>query len=153
MISEMFKEDLIDLDIAVSDEAQLFDLIGMRAIEKGVAELGYIAGLEKRELSYPTGLQFPEISVAFPHVDSKYIKEPFIYIARNNGVLDVRQMGDAAEMSARDFLFLGIKDGSKQPQLLASMMAAFQDSEFVNKFKKVTTKKEMHDLVVNSFEE
>lgn len=153
MISEMFKEDLIDLDVIVSDEAQLFDLIGMRVIEKGVAELGYIAGLEKRELSYPTGLQFPEVSVAFPHVDSKYIKEPFIYIARNSGVLDIRQMGDAAEMSARDFLFLGIKDGSKQPQLLANMMAAFQDSGFVNKFKNVTTKEEMYDLVVSRFEE
>ncbi|EMC30940.1 PTS sugar transporter subunit IIA [Streptococcus mutans] len=153
MINEMFRKDLIDLDVTVSDEAQLFDLIGMRVIESGVAELGYITGLEKRELFYPTGLQFPEISVAFPHVDSQYIKEPFIYIARNNSVLNVRQMGDAAEMSTRDFLFLGIKDGAKQPQLLANMMAAFQDSEFVNKFKNTTINEEMYNLVINSFEE
>ncbi|GET06656.1 galactitol-specific PTS system IIA component [Ligilactobacillus agilis] len=153
MIKDMFKVDLINLNVSVSDEAQLFDLVGMNAIEKGVAELGYITGLEKRELSYPTGLQFPEISIALPHVDSKYIKKPFIYIARNKEVLNVKQMGDAADMSTRDFLFLGIKDGSKQPQLLASMMSAFQDGDFVRKFKDTKTEEEMYQLVVNTFEE
>ncbi|KRL80101.1 PTS sugar transporter subunit IIA [Ligilactobacillus equi] len=153
MIKDMFDVDLIDLNVLVSDEAQLFDLVGMRAIEGGVAELGYITGLEKRELSYPTGLQFPEISVALPHVDSKYIKKPFIYIARNKEVLNVKQMGDAADMSTRDFLFLGIKEGSKQPQLLASMMAAFQDSAFVEKFKNADTKEKMYELVTETFKD
>ena len=62
-------------------------------------------------------------------------------------------MGDAADMSTRDFLFLGIKDGSKQPQLLASMMSAFQDGDFVRKFKDTKTEEEMYQLVVNTFEE
>ena len=118
-MKNMFHEDLIDLKVSVSDEQELFDLIGMRAIEKGFANLGYISGLEKRELSYPTGLKFPDIPVALPHVDPKYIKKPFIYVARNEKPVAVKQMGDSAEMKAANFLFLGLKDGAQQPKLLA----------------------------------
>ena len=150
-MKNMFHEDLIDLKVYVSDEQELFDLIGMRAIEKGFANLGYISGLEKRELSYPTGLKFPDIPVALPHVDPKYIKKPFIYVARNEKPVAVKQMGDSAEMKAANFLFLGLKDGAQQPKLLAEIMAAFQNQQFVNSFLKANDSKEMYNLLSNKF--
>lgn len=151
MINQMFNSELINLQANVDDEQQLFDLIGSDVIRKGYAKLGYISGLEKRELSYPTGLQFPDIPVALPHVDSKYIAKAFIYIARTKNVIKVKQMGDGREMTTNNFLFLGIKDASKQPTLLANMMNAFQSKNFVERFLSVNLRDEMFNLVTATF--
>lgn len=152
-MQDMFKLELIDLNVSVSDEQELFDLVGTKVIEKGFANLGYISGLEKRELSYPTGLKFPEIPVALPHVDPKYIKRAFIYVARNDKPIDVKQMGDSAEMKASNFLFLGLKDGSEQPKLLAKIMAAFQNKQFVSAFLSANSNEAMYNLLSNKFTE
>ena len=148
-MQNMFNTDLIDLSASVSDEQELFDLVGTRVIEKGFANLGYISGLEKRELSYPTGLKFPEIPMALPHVDPKYIKKPFIY----DKPIDVKQMGDSADMQSSNFLFLGLKDGAKQPKLLAEIMAAFQNKQFVSAFQNADDKEAMYNLLTNKFAE
>ncbi|MBA1434110.1 PTS sugar transporter subunit IIA [Bombilactobacillus bombi] len=147
MENNMFQPNLIDLSIDVNEELQLFDLIGSRVIESKFAKLGYISNLAKRELSYPTGLKFKNISLALPHVDSLYIEKPFIYIARTRHPLSLRQMGDSIEMDASNFLFLGIKDSKKQPELLANIMAAFQDDIFANKFLCTNNENAMYKLV------
>ncbi|WEV51356.1 PTS sugar transporter subunit IIA [Lactobacillus sp. ESL0731] len=148
----MFYENLIDLNVSVSSEEQLFDLVGLRAINLEYANLGYITSLEKRELSYPTGLKFPKISLALPHVDPQYVKRPFIYIARTTQPLKLRQMGDNAEITASDFLFLGLKNGKKQPELLSQIISAFQDENFVGQFKGISTTEKMLQLVERKFE-
>ena len=153
IMQDMFNTDLIDLNASVSDEQELFDLVGTRVIEKDFANLGYISGLEKRELSYPTGLKFPEIPMALPHVDPKYIKKPFIYVVRNDKPIAVKQMGDSADMESSNFLFLGLKDGAKQPKLLAEIMAAFQNTQFVSAFCEADDKESMYNLLTNKFTE
>lgn len=149
----MFYQDLIDLNISVNTEEQLFDLVGSRAINSAYANLGYISNLEKRELSYPTGLKFPQISLALPHVDPQYVNKPFIYIARTNKALKVKQMGDSLEMQSSNFLFLGLKNGKKQPELLSQIISAFQDGQFVDKFKNTKTASDMLKLLEVKFKE
>lgn len=151
MENKMFYSELIDLSIDVNSELQLFDLIGSRVIDSKFAKLGYISSLEKREISYPTGLKFENISLALPHVDSAYIDKPFIYIARTKHPLSLKQMGDSIDMEASNFLFLGIKDSRKQPELLAKIMNAFQDKEFANKFLCTNNETVMYKLVNKKF--
>lgn len=149
MIFEMFNEQLIDLNTKCSDENELFNLIGERLIKKGLAKPNYISGLKKRENEYPTGLIFPKISIALPHVDSVYIKTPFIYIVRNESEISVRQMGDSQQMKTRYFWFLGIKDAKKQPDLLAKLMDLFQNANFVEKFVGVSDSHGMYNMLIN----
>lgn len=143
----MFHKSLINLDLKVKSEEQLFDFVGCEVIKQRYATLGYISGLEKREIAYPTGLKFAKIDLALPHVDSNYILQPFIFIARNNIALNLKQMGDSAMMTAKNFLFLGIKDGTKQPELLAKIMAAFQDVSFSEQFLNIKNTNQMYDLM------
>lgn len=147
----MFYQDLIDLNIAVNTEEQLFDLVGTRVIDHNYANLGYISNLEKRELAYPTGLEFAEIALALPHVDPQYVRRPFIYLARTVSSLKLKQMGDGSEMTAKNFWFLGLQKGEKQPELLAKIIAAFQDQHFVEQFKKTEDTQNMLQLVEARF--
>jgi PTS system galactitol-specific IIA component len=147
----MFYPKFINLDIEVNNEQQLFDLVGTGVIESKFANSGYISGLKERELVYPTGLQFAELSIALPHVDSKYILRPFIYVARNKVDIKVRQMGDGRDMKTKNFLFLGLKDSTKQPKLLANIISSLQNSEFVNSFLSTNEETEMLKLLQETF--
>lgn len=149
----VFYQKLIDLNISVETEEQLFDLVGSRAIKLDFARIGYISNLEKRELSYPTGLKFPQVSLALPHVDPQYVEKPFIYIGRTIKPLKLKQWGDNADMDANDFLFLGLKNGSKQPELLAQIISAFQDKDFVKLYMDTRNTKDMLQIVKNKFKE
>ena len=62
-------------------------------------------------------------------------------------------MGDSADMQSSNFLFLGLKDGAKQPKLLAEIMAAFQNKQFVSAFRNADDKEAMYNLLTNKFAE
>ncbi|MFT8727774.1 MAG: PTS sugar transporter subunit IIA [Liquorilactobacillus ghanensis] len=150
LTSKMFCEDLIDLSIDVNDEQELFDFVGMITYKKGVSRLGYISSLEKRESAYPTGLQFPMITLALPHVDSKYVNKPFIFVGKTKKNLKIKQMGDSKDLKTNYFLFLGIKNGKDQPKLLANLMQSFQNENFVKEFVKKDSKCEMYSFLVKN---
>ena len=56
-------------------------------------------------------------------------------------------------MQTSNFLFLGLKDGAKQPQLLAEIMAAFQSQEFVSAFSNTSNVEDMYSLLSKKFAE
>ncbi len=60
-------------------------------------------------------------------------------------------MGDGSDISAQNFLFLGLKNGEKQPELLAKIIAAFQDQNFVEQFQKTKDSQNMLQLVEAKF--
>ncbi|KRM71438.1 PTS sugar transporter subunit IIA [Lacticaseibacillus brantae] len=151
MYDSLFNKDLINLNAQATDSTSLFDLIGRDAQEKGFAGKGYIEGLIKREKAYPTGLVFPNISLALPHVDPEFVEKPFIYVARTTQLLDWLQMGDSQNMQTENFLFLGIKEPSAQVGLLADIIAAFKDETFVEQFLASETTDKMSQLLVNKF--
>ena len=56
-------------------------------------------------------------------------------------------------MEAQNFLFLGLKNGAKQPELLAQVISAFQNGNFVEQFKETKDSLDMLQLVSNEFGE
>lgn len=151
MYESMFDKDSVNLHVDASNSTELFELVGQDAQDKGFANPGYIAGLERRESKFPTGLIFPDIQLALPHVDPEFVKQPFIYVARTVRPLSWLQMGDSKPMDTDRFMFLGIKEPSKQVGLLSSIIAAFQDENFVTTFKAASSENEMVNLLVKKF--
>lgn len=54
-------------------------------------------------------------------------------------------------MQTSNFLFLGIKEPSKQVGLLAAIIAAFKDEDFIKAFLAADTNEAMEKLLVNKF--
>ena len=151
MYESMFNKELVNLSINASSSDELFDFVGKDAQSKGFANSGYIEGLKKREAAYPTGLIFPNLQLALPHVGPEFVAKPFIYTARTTNSLEWLQMGDEKPMRTSNFLFLGIKEPSKQVGLLAAIIAAFKDEDFIKAFLAADTNEAMEKLLVNKF--
>ncbi|EOH95609.1 hypothetical protein UAW_01958 [Enterococcus haemoperoxidus ATCC BAA-382] len=152
-MKEMFQPDLIDLDVEVRNEEELFELVAKRLQAAGYVKNGYLEGIKSREKNFPTGLITEYLNIALPHSDTEYIERPFIYVARTTKPIKVKQMGDNQEMEVRDLFFLGIKEPSKQVGLLQELMVLFQNEAFVSTLNATTENEELFNLFMKQWEE
>ena len=147
-INEMLNIDLIDVNLRAETKEELFELVGKDLEVKGFVNKNYIEGIKKREKEFPTGLITKNLNIALPHSETEYVEKPFIYIVKlQNSSLAFNQMGDNQEMEVSDFFFLGIKDPSKQVQLLSYLMDLFSDDNFINDYKNTTEKEKIYELI------
>lgn len=148
-ITDMLHEDLIDLSVEATTEDELFNIIGNRLLQKGYVNEGYLTGIKEREEKYPTGLITQYLNIALPHSDTEFIETPFIYIVRLTNPVLVKQMGDSQEMEVHDLFFLGIKDSTKQVNLLSQLMEMFMDKKFVTDYISYKNEVEVFELISN----
>lgn len=147
---KLFREELVNLNNNATDKKVFFDNAYTKLFEQGYVKDSFEKAITKREDKYPTGLALENINIAIPHTDTEHIKEPFVYINRLNKELEFNQMGNEDEVvSVEEVWILGIKDGSKQVNLLAYIMDIFNNPEFIDKYHNSVTSEEVIDLLKN----
>lgn len=149
-IKELFSTELIDFNISVENENELFKEVSDKLLELGYVNNGYLNGIINREAQFPTGLITQHLNIALPHSDCEFIEKPFVNIVRLKEPILVKQMGDSREMFVSDLLFLGIKDPNGQVGLLSKLMELFMSEEFVNGFIKTETPQEMYEIIIKN---
>lgn len=152
-IKELFQPELIDLQVQVNSEEELFAVIAERLLELGYVYSDYLTGITLRERNFPTGLITQHLNIALPHSDTEYVKKPFIYIVRLKQPVIVRQMGDNQEMLVKDIFFLGIKEPTKQVGLLQLLITLFQEEAFMEALQNVEESEAMYALFITKLAE
>lgn len=146
--NDLFKAELIDLDLNASNQQDFFNTRFSILLEKGYVKESFKDAIIEREKKYPTGLALEKITIAIPHTDSEHIEKPFVYINRLEEEIKFNQMGNEEEVvQVQDVWVLGIKDGSKQVGLLSFIMEIFSDEEFINEYRKAKDPEELMNLL------
>ena len=148
---EMFKEELVSINVEVDSEEQLFSYVAKKLKEGRYVKDSYLEGITKREEEFPTGLITKNLNIALPHSDPEHIREPFIYVVRINNDVTVKQMGDNQEMKVKDFFFLGIKEPSGQVGVLQSLMNLFMNDDFVKEYIEAQSQEEIFNTIRKYF--
>lgn len=148
----MFSPKLIELSVAATTEADVFEAVAEKLLEAGMVNEGYFHGISKREENFPTGLVTQHLNIALPHADPEFVKEAFVFICRLQSPVTCRQMGDNREMEVENLFFLGIKDGKNQVGLLQVFMNLFMNEEFVQEFLTIDCPKTMYQFFIQSIE-
>lgn len=149
----MIQKELIKQHVMVDSEQELFEQISEELLEKEYVFPKFLKGITKREEEFPTGLMTQFLNIALPHADCVYIQKPFLYVVYLEQPIKVRQMGDNQEMTVNHLLFLGIKEPTKQVDLLSTLMRLFMDKVFVQAFKQAKGAEQVYQLLVNSMKE
>ena len=148
---EMFKEELVSINVEVDSKEQLFSYVAKKLKEGRYVKDSYLEGITKREEEFPTGLITKNLNIALPHSDPEHIREPFIYVVRINNDVTVKQMGDNQEMKVKDFFFLGIKEPSGQVGVLQSLMNLFMNDDFVKEYIEAQSQEEIFNTIKKYF--
>lgn len=151
IFDEMFRKELVSINVEIDSEDQLFSYVAKKLEESGYVESSYVNGLKKREEEFPTGLITKNLNIALPHSDPEHIIEPFIYVVRINKDVTVKQMGDNQEMKVKDFFFLGIKEPSEQVGVLQSLMNLFMSDDFVKEYIEAQSQEEIFNTIKKHF--
>lgn len=151
--SELFREDLVQLEGTFSNKEELFEKVSEELLEKGLVTHNFLKAIKNREEEYPTGLQLENMSIAIPHTDVEYIIKPFVYVCTLKKAIHFLQMGTSdMDVDAEAVLVLGIKEPKEQVGMLSGLMAMFSDSQFIKEFKNAKNDKEIIQLLKKQME-
>lgn len=147
-IKGLFRKELINIEVVAETKEELFEVVAKDLKKYGFVNDGYLRAITMREQEFPTGLITKYLNVALPHSDTEYVDKPFIYVARlKNDFLTFKQMGDNQELKVRDFFFLGIKDASKQVNLLSYLMDLFTDEDFMTEYHEADRNEKIYNII------
>lgn len=147
---EMFNVHLMDLQISVNNEQEVFEFVSEKLNKLGYVNEGFLNGISDREKNFPTGLITQNLNIALPHSDPEFIEKPFVFVARLIQPIKVKQMGDNQELDTKDLFFLGIKKPKDQVGLLQSFMNLFMDDTFVDTYINTNMNEDMYQLFINN---
>lgn len=147
-IKELFKKDLIELNVDSEATEDFFQYVGENLTKRGFVLESFSNAISKREEEYPTGLLLENFSVAIPHTDTEHIIEPFVSINRLKTPITFFQMGtDDIPVKVQDVFVLGIKEPKKQVGLLSNLMEVFANADFVAQYQRAETNEEIMNLI------
>ncbi|PAB00348.1 PTS sugar transporter subunit IIA [Enterococcus canintestini] len=145
---ELFKLELMDLNLDVKDQVDFFNKVSDRLLVQNVVEDSFKEAITEREKRYPTGLQLENFAIAIPHTDVDHVKEAFVAVNRLKTPINFYQMGtDDLIVSVKEILVLGIKDPKNQVGLLSELMEVFSDIEFLEKYQSANSNEEIKNLI------
>lgn len=141
-LNEMFDLDYFIFNVDGDDFKELVNKVSKNLLELNLVTDTYQSALLEREDSFPTGLITQGLNIGLPHTDPEHIIKPFVYVVRSKKPIQIRQMGDNQLIDVSNFFFLGIKEPSKQVELLQTMMNLFMDMDFVSNYEKSNSEEE-----------
>lgn len=97
MLKEYVKEELILLNLDISNRNDLFRQLSEIFQERGYINEGFYDFIVEREENYPTGLDLGTHTVAIPHGNPEYIKQSFISVVTLQQPIKMKKMEDAEE--------------------------------------------------------
>ncbi|MDF7682699.1 PTS sugar transporter subunit IIA [Lactobacillus sp. ESL0679] len=141
----IFSEKLIIDNASVQTKDELFNLAAKKLSELKMINNSYLPALQRREKSFPTGLQTKTIGVAIPHCDPINIKKDGILVVRLNKPIPFQQMGSSdTEVEVKIVFFICSTGAQQQLQNLRELIAMFQDDSFL---KEVYQSKDLFDAL------
>lgn len=148
MLREYIKEELIFLHLNVLNRNDLFKKLSDIFYEKDYVTEEFYDFIVARETNYPTGLDLSEYTVAIPHGNPEYIKQPFIAIASLEKPIKMNRMdAPETEIEVDLFFILGLDDGEGHLNLLKEVIGQIQQADFVNSLKAAQTSKKIMEIV------
>ena len=145
-VREHLKKELIFPNQKFATTDDLFTSIANQAENLGYVNDQFLVKIKKREAQFPTGLQLAEQGVAIPHTDADTIKKEFIAVITNSNTQFKRMDDPSQTVTANAVFVLGLNQPHAQLQLLQSLMALFQDNEFLNQVESAKTADEILKL-------
>lgn len=134
MKRDMLFRELVQLDMPVNNQTELFQNMANVLYEKGFVKDTYLESLLVREENYPTALPVEPYPVAIPHTNVEHIIRPFIAPVRLKEPIEWREMANNDAIHQVRFVFmLGFLKSDEHVELLQVLVENFQDEELMQK--------------------
>ena len=147
-IAELFKPELVFFDIEADTTEDFFTQLGGKLDALGYIQDTWYDAILKREKTFPTGLQAPEMGVAIPHTDPEHLKKAYMAVVVPKTPVTFVHMGSEDETVQAEFIVnLGVEHQENQVDALQKLIEMFVNSEAVAELKAQTTGEGMVEVI------
>lgn len=151
LLTNLFREDLLFVDMNSDSLEDVVKLIGKKMLEKGYVKESYVEAVLEREKKLPTGLELGKFGgVAIPHTDRQQVNESVIGVATFKEPISVYSMVAPSKRIHANLVFLlAIKDPDGQIEVLKELMNLFKKPNLLKKMVEASTQKQLEDVILN----
>ncbi len=151
---ELFSPDLVFFDLEAADRQEFFEKLAERLAERDLIQDSWLEAICEREKNYATGLSFPSVQVAIPHVDPEHIKRPYIAVIKPKTPIVFEAMaGMGDDVPAQLIVNLGVMRDGGQVAVLQKLMNIFMNEGYATELTGITDAQGMVDAFGRLFDE
>ncbi|TGB83689.1 PTS sugar transporter subunit IIA [Escherichia sp. E3659] len=121
-----FTEELVFLNQQFADSDDFFLKASEKFLAANLVTSNFPHRIALRESEYPTGLVLNPFSIAIPHTDTEFVKEPFIAFYQLADQMCWNEMGaDENKIKVKFIILLGLVDTSSHIDFLQNLITLF----------------------------
>ncbi|BCV19510.1 PTS sugar transporter subunit IIA [Leptogranulimonas caecicola] len=151
---ELFSPDLVFFDLEAADRQEFFEKLAERLAERDLIQDSWLEAICEREKNYATGLSFPSVQVAIPHVDPEHIKRPYIAVIKPKTPIVFEAMaGMGDDVPAQLIVNLGVMRDGGQVAVLQKLMNIFMNEGYAAQIMAASDPQQVVDAFTSLFSE
>ena len=151
---ELFSPDLVFFDLEAADRQEFFEKLAERLAERDLIQDSWLEAICEREMNYATGLSFPSVQVAIPHVDPEHIKRPYIAVIKPKTPIVFEAMaGMGDDVPAQLIVNLGVMRDGGQVAVLQKLMNIFMNEGYAAQIMAASDPQQVVDAFTSLFSE
>lgn len=151
---ELFSPDLVFFDLEAADRQEFFEKLAERLAERDLIQDSWLEAICEREKNYATGLSFPSVQVAIPHVDPEHIKRPYIAVIKPKTPIVFEAMaGMGYDVPAQLIVNLGVMRDGGQVAVLQKLMNIFMNEGYAAQIMAASDPQQVVDAFTSLFSE
>lgn len=151
---ELFSPDLVFFDLEAAGRQEFFEKLAERLAERDLIQDSWLEAICEREKNYATGLSFPSVQVAIPHVDPEHIKRPYIAVIKPVAPVVFEAMaGLGDDVPAQLIVNLGVMRDGGQVAVLQKLMNIFMNEDHAAQIMAASDPQQVVDAFTSLFSE
>ncbi|MGT2951169.1 PTS fructose transporter subunit IIA [Streptococcus cuniculi] len=150
-LSDYLNESLVFTQKHYSSNKELFTEVSTVAFEKGYVREDFLERVQRREETFPTGIQLENFGVAIPHTDAECVHKEFVAVITNTEPVEFKSMEDLSQTVAANIVFvLGLNQPHAQLEMLQSLMGLLQNPDLLAQLLAAETTEQLLTIVKNN---
>lgn len=137
----------------LNNKKEVLEKLADILIEKKIVKESFKEAVIKRELKYPTGLQFESYGIALPHTESEYVNTSQIAIMTlEQPVKFIEMASDNKEIDVKTIFMLALKDKEQHIKILQKLIEIVQDEAVMNNLESFENSEENVNEIIKILE-
>lgn len=149
--ASLFSPDLIFYGTHADSPAALLAQLSDELTARDLIGDGWLDAMLERERRFPTGLAMPAINIAVPHVDTIYVRKPYIALVAPAAPVRFEGMAGQDPVDATLIFNLGIANKSDQVGALQAVLDICMDPTTVYKLGQAGSAEELYRAICEHF--
>lgn len=147
-MEQYFSKDNIYLNVEGDTFEEVLKNVTALLEKKGAIKDTFYNAVLEREKVFPTGLEFPEYSIAIPHTDPQHVNVNSIVVIKPNNKVVFKDMAtNSKELNVGIILLLLISKSEDQVAVLSGIIKKFADAECYNKILASSSQEEIYATI------